>query len=524
MKQNINGMLLILLLVVTIFVPYIDVEAATITIDGNITDWNDFPVYKSKDDNISKWSIAQDSNYVYFYVQENGGDEWNQPISNTSVNITYSNGTNDSSNKIQFTYNFGGLKDGWYNDIAGSTHALRPSKEANKYEAEFAVPKEFFEEDNFTINYCGTIVQSSDIKNVYDVEEQETTEAVYNGIVIDGTFSDWDAISKIDADNGAMLQTAAVFDGEYLYIYMKEKTDGAITWSGAYNNGSFSIRTDTGRDTVFKLGKDYIDGIEGAAIKHSNLQYEIAIPASAIKQYKETISFGYYMDDNLLIDNIANIQHEDNSHKKFEDIIYDGLYSDWDYYPHQLIQYSTPGGKGGDAEGALYLKDKTLYGHVKTSIVYKENEFAPFYIRINGDDDKVIGFKIISVDEKGKIDKNPNIKKLAPGTYEFYLWELQSGSPATNRNDLTTASYGKIYITIKEGGDEMEYKLDLEKLAEYFDMDSSDFKLIQANYIVIGKEWVSIAGTSSGASAGILLCILFTGSVLIYKKKKIVVK
>ena len=47
-----------------------------------------------------------------------------------------------------------------------------------------------------------------------------------------------------------------------------------------------NIRSDTdlGRNTTFKLNKNSIDGIEGAKVSYSNKQYEIAIPASAIKQ------------------------------------------------------------------------------------------------------------------------------------------------------------------------------------------------------------------------------------------------
>ena len=62
--------------------------------------------------------------------------------------------------------------------------------------------------------------------------------------------------------------------------------------------------------------------------------------------------------------------------------------------------------------------------------------------------------------------------------------------------------------------------MDLEKLAKHFGMDASDMKLIQAQYINIGAEWVSIAGTSTGTWMGISLCGLFVLFVLWYRRKR----
>ena len=47
------------------------------------------------------------------------------------------------------------------------------------------------------------------------------------------------------------------------------------------------------------------------------------------------------------MEDIVNID-KGSSHgalnKKFDGITYDGEYSDWDDYPHSLIEYSTQGG------------------------------------------------------------------------------------------------------------------------------------------------------------------------------------
>lgn len=157
-------------------------------------------------------------------------------------------------------------------------------------------------------------------------------------------------------------ETAAVFDGDYLYLYVKEKENGSATGAGERGNGKYTIYTDLGRHTTFQIRKDYIEGIDGAKVSYSNKRYEIAIPASALRQYKDTISFGYYMRDDMLLDDIANLKEDTETDKTFNKIVYDGKYSDWDYYPHQLIQYSTSGGTGNDAEaGTLCGRNDTVW-------------------------------------------------------------------------------------------------------------------------------------------------------------------
>ena len=72
------------------------------------------------------------------------------------------------------------------------------------------------------------------------------------------------------------------------------------------------------------------------------------------------------------------------------------------------------------------------------------------------------------------------------GTYEYYLWDLNSGSTAANISDKDAPVYGKMYLTVnqtaegKSVSDEVEYQVDLEKLADHFGIDASDMKLIQA--------------------------------------------
>lgn len=513
-------------IIASLVCPTFFASAATITVDGDVSEWKSVTMQESSNSKIAQWAVMQDDEYVYFYIQQNGGNEYGLPITETQINVSYDGISWTNSSMIQFSGMMDQVRDAYYSEISGTVQAYAPSKEADKYESEVAIPKSFFAEEEFTLSYCGTTVESTDIPYINEVAQPEATEAVYEGIVVDGNFYDWDAVAKTTVDDDALVETAMVFDGDYVYIYIKEKYDGAATSSGENSNGKFTIYTDLGRNTTFKLNKDSLDGIEGATVVHSNKQYEIAIPVDAVKQYNETISFGYYMEEEMLIQDVANLQ-ESSETKEFTGITYDGVYSDWDYYPHQLVQYSTSGGVGEDAEAALYLDDTTLYGHVLSTLHMNEKEFQPFTIRFNEDDETAIGFRLVAVDEDGNIDFDAKLDGLDAGTYEYYLWDLESGSTATNIYEEGAPVFGKIYLTVNKTADgtaisdEAEYQIDLEKVAAYLDLEVSDMKMIQANYINIGSEWVTIAGTSSGAVMGISLCGLSVLAVWIYRKKKL---
>ena len=509
-------------------IPAAQAAAATsVTVDGDPREWAGIDMQTSTDAEVAKWAVMQDDDFVYFYVQQNGGNEYYLPVTNTNVNIKYKSGKGGSNTQIRFAYMMNELKNAWYNEISGAQKAYAPSKEANKYEIEFAVPQSFFVEEDYTISYGGSEVDSDEIRHVKDHAQPTPTAAVYQGITIDGTFTDWDAVAKTSIEDAWIQEVAAVFDGDHLYLYIDEKQNGSATGAGDKSNGKYTIYTDLGRHTTFQLRKDRIEGIDGAKVFYSNKKYEIAIPVSALRQYKETVSFGYYMAQDPLIKNIANLQEDkETTDKTFHKIVYDGRYSDWDYYPHQLIQYSTSGGAGNDAEAALYVDGTTLHGHVLSMLHMNEREFQPFTIRLNETDRTSMSFRLVTVDKDGTINKDCQVDNLETGTFEYYLWDLSSGSTATNINDEDAPVYGKMYLTVRktaEGksvSDEMEYQVDLEKLAKHFEMDASDMKLIQAQYINIGEEWVAIAGTSTGTWMGISLCGLSVLSVLWYRRKR----
>ena len=140
----------------------------------------------------------------------------------------------------------------------------------------------FFTEGNFKITFAGVTVDLADIE-VLDGSaiKEDTTEAVYEGITIDGSFKDWDAVARYnaacpnEAHKDCLSKAAMVFDGDYVYIYLKDGATGSAYGAGTHSNGRYSIKTDLGRELVFQLTQDgQVNGIDGVLCQHVGRQWE----------------------------------------------------------------------------------------------------------------------------------------------------------------------------------------------------------------------------------------------------------
>ena len=384
-------------------------------------------------------------------------------------------------------------------------------------------------------------------------EEEEQPAARYEGITIDGAFSDWDAVAKTPVNRGGTLsEVAMVWDGDYVYLYFKENAQNwnAITWDGAYSNGQFAITTDIGRSVLVRLShrnnsEPCVNGVDGAKVAvdstawgQDSYQWEVSIPSGELPKYKQTISFGLYQGETFIQD-VANLQGDpDADNKNFSGIIYDGLYGDWDYYPHQLIQYATAGTqeKVVDAEAAMYSSNGKLYAHVDTNMPAHLQEAggeftAAVTIRINND--KNFYPQFVAVDAAGHINYNAKILGLAPGTYEFYMIDSQGWKTATNisqfdesddsneyGNPYHNAVFGRMYVTVSTSEDHMEYEVDLTTLAAKFGMEPDNIETLHGQWGRIGQQWVTTAGTPTGAGMGLFLCLSTTGIAYLAQRKR----
>lgn len=521
------------------------VKGSNIVVDSDTDDWGDITSRTADAAGVKLWKAAVSSDYskLYFMYEGTVQTEWDYSyMGSNPVSITYADGTTGISDKIQFTgwKDSAQAKNSWYGDIENSETVTVNNAHGNTagpYVVEAAIPFDFFANSDFKITFAGTTVDIKDIE-VLDGQkvEKDDTEAVYNGIVIDGEFDDWDVVKKYDAvcpndaHNECISKTAMMFDGDYVYVYIRDGVSGSASGAGTHSNGKYSITTDLGNELVFQLdSKGYVNGVDGVDCRHVGNQWEIAIPADALPAYNKTISFGLYQSEPF-VSGVANIRDDGSSDDKtIYDIKYDGLYGDWEYYPHTRINYATPGTQHNkvDAMGALFSDGNVVLGHAYTMMPEHLNEAGGEFtyalsIKFNDDYNQIIAPRFVTVDEQGNINWNPKTEDLSEGTYEFYMFDIGSWGTSKNINELNDADicYGKMTITVGSNRDECEFYIDLDKAAQKFGCDVSDFKQISAQFGRIGQQWINTAGASSGAWLGLFICIAATCGVVVYKKKK----
>lgn len=373
----------------------------------------------------------------------------------------------------------------------------------------------------------------------------DTNAPEFTGIAINGDFSQWDGVEKTTVDDDNIKTLAMVFDKDvYIYIEGQDVDWGSndiATGAGIHNDGMFVLTTDTGREFVFFVRTDGIydragNRVEDSEVYYDNAthQFEVKIPSSVIKQYKETISLGYYLDaevdgdGNVVTDQDGNqVQHQiiadvaDLSESGLgtvpNEIVLDGLYGDWDTYHHTLIEYSTA---VGDAEGAMYADGENLMMHVKT---YLDGQSPYLYkditLRFNRDDNQCVNLTVIAVDNDGNVmwDTEGLYDTTAGKQYHYYIvdenaWNMGGQNiynDATywnwNKTERVRWLYGEIDVNVNATGTEMEVKLDMSELANRLGMDQTQLKYIQAQFENIGQQWISCAGTSTGPIPGILM-------------------
>ena len=416
----------------------------------------------------------------------------------------------------------------------GKTEEAESETEESTTEEAESETEESTTEETETATEESTTEETETATEESETEEEIESQPVYNGIVIDGKFTDWDAVSKVEVSNEAIHSTSMVFDGDWVYIYLSAPLNYSVSGAGSHGNGKYQIETDLGKKLVFQINLDgTVSGVEGIEIAHSDLTwgkeayyYEIAIPKSALPTYLESISFGLYLGETF-VSNVANLQEEDQE-KNFNGIVYDGQYDDWTYYPHTVIEYATAGTQEtvDDAEGALYSEGSTLYGHVVTMMPAHLQEAGGEFssaitIRVNKEHDFYP--RLVAVDSEGNINWSPRLQGLSEGNYEFYLVDTQGWTTASNITELNQQGndlYGKMHMTIGPSSDEMEFEIDIEALARKFNMDANDIKTLGAQFGRIGQQWIQTAGTSTGAYIGIGLCLFMVGSVLLHRKRK----
>ena len=403
----------------------------------------------------------------------------------------------------------------------------------------------------------------SGLANLLGASAVVAPQGSFDGIKVDGDFSDWDSVAKEDtssASNGLVNAAGMVFDGDYVYLYLDEHQPNAASWSGVNSSGNFAITTDLGNVMIVhvlsngqvevKYQNQTVSGVTVSSDYKSgdwhsddpHYRREIAIPKSALPYYNNSISFGYYLGTTFVSD-VSNYDGSGGNTGSSDSgnggtsgtgeksaISIDGDYADWTNYPNQVIQYDTAGTSSGvvDAEGALYTDGGTAYGHVYTSNPEHLSqmggyEFTEFTVKVNNDYSKTKMVTAYYQNPDGSLNKNGgSMKNLSDGTYTFYLFDISGWGVTTDINHISPndTCYGKMTVTIKNGIDQMEYGFDLATLARQFGLSENDVGTFGVQFHRLGQEWLNAAGTSTNPWLAITICIIPTAMLFYYRRKK----
>ncbi len=531
MKKRILAMLICIIYIATVVFGKMTVIKADettvasqgIVVDGNASEWSAMTSQAVNSEKVESFKITKsaDGSVVYLCFEGLVSTEWDTTYLWQNMQVEYASG---STAYLQIA----NIKDTWV--VPGvEMNYSSTANQNNKgvYAVECALP---MVEDDYTITFAGVTISAADIP---EYVAPAVVIPSYDGIVIDGKYDDWAAVSTTDAsceyhEYECLSETAVVFDGDYVYIYLKDGEDGNASGAGQAANGRYAITTDTGRQITFQVSAangGSVTGIAGASASYFGNEWEIAIPTSQLPLWNDSIAFGLYMEEPF-VSGVMNLQAENGfsgTAGDFSGIVYDGMYGDWNAYPHTLIQYATEGTQtdSPDGEGALYTENGILYGHVISSMLAHLNEEGGEFgsaisICFNGkreyNSDMTWNLypRLVAVAEDGTIDWNPQLKNLEDGKYEFYIADTREGygtKSVTNISQLESHEqfFGKLHVTVGEMNDEMEFYIDLEQVAEFLSyhsgttIEADDFQLIEAQFGRIGQQWLSIAGASSGA-------------------------
>lgn len=500
-----------------------------ITIDGNVGDWAGVSA-RAGDGRLEQWKTAKDAaGNIYFAFYATSVTQWDDDCL-SQVPLTFTqNGKTETFYITKYNWNL--------NQISGVSYQYRNTAHWNTpgpYAFELLIPASYISNADAALTVAGTTIDVSSLPVFDGNPVPEGKSASYEGITIDGNYSDWDPVAKTDASdpNGELESVASVWDGDSLYIYINENKDvlGAYH-AGPNSNGKFAIVTDLGNQLVFQLNMDgSVSGIPGVTAKHVGRQWEIAIPSDQIPAYKKTVNFGLYLMEPMISD-ISNLDGRGRDEIEYN-ISYDGNYEDWKDYPHTIIEYATAGTQEEvvDAQGALYSNGSTLYGHVYSEMqnhldTYNGHEFTTgVTIDLSGN---LFYPRVFTADSEGNINWNPKVRDLPNGTYTYYISNTQGWGNAKTLDELKKQQeknydglFGEMTVTITDQRDECEFYLDYEALAAHFGCDATDFKKVRAQFINIGTQWLETAGASSGPAAGILLCIGTVAAVYFFRRKK----
>lgn len=195
----------------------------------------------------------------------------------------------------------------------------------------------------------------------------------------------------------------------------------------------------------------------------------------------------------------------------------DGNYTDWNRIPHTDISWYSPD-PNQVHKGALYLEDDILYVHYKMNDAYRA-QMVLSYMELTINDTTNISITMQKKNSDGTIDWSDSIYNLPVGTTDG-LGIFYNEYPKYYMGDVTFTVY-ELDHTV---GDEAEFAIDLNVVSKITNIPVESMRQISLFNPNIGKDVISVGGSSSGATVGVLaLTGIATVGVFIDKKRKKVV-
>lgn len=197
-------------------------------------------------------------------------------------------------------------------------------------------------------------------------------------------------------------------------------------------------------------------------------------------------------------------------------LVIDGYYGEWSQYPSADITYNSNNGYSVH-KGQLAVENGRLYVHFSMNDLYtSQMQFHLWNITVDG---KSCVLNVLPVNSDGSINWGGQTNGFGAGVYRNFgvfagYYNDVDGDVAFTVYDAAHTEMGK--------GDEIEFSISLDKLADYLGIKLDQGATITVSNPNIGTEGVTITGTPTGPGAGAAIALLMAiGGVIVYRRKRI---
>ena len=197
-------------------------------------------------------------------------------------------------------------------------------------------------------------------------------------------------------------------------------------------------------------------------------------------------------------------------------LVIDGYYGEWSQYPSADITYNSNNGYSVH-KGQLAVENGRLYVHFSMNDLYTSHRQCHLWnITVDG---KSCVLNVLPVNSDGSINWGGQTNGFGAGVYRNFgvfagYYNDVDGDVAFTVYDAAHTETGK--------GDEIEFSISLDKLADYLGIKLDQGATITVSNPNIGTEGVTITGTPTGPWAGAAIALLMAiGGVIVYRRKRI---